>query len=278
MTLRIKFLLFFVVCILFLEISIPYTFAQTTTNTPAPANTGGTSQGVEGAATLGVAQMVTVKDANIKDGSVLSSTDKGAVLSTNPYDSQVIGVVSRDAGIILSSGSGNSVPVIANGTVYVLVSTQQGPIKKQDVLATSTIPGVAVSAVKSGYVLGYALEDYTERDPKKIGKIAVNLSLHYYNSKSTFFGTLTDIFKLAILPTKDSPAPIFKYIVAAVVVLGSFALGFVSFGRTAAKGVEALGRNPSASATIHLGIIFNVGIVIMIILVGLTVAFLILRL
>lgn len=270
----IKSLFVFIVCIFLLRVSIPSVSAQTT-----PQGSTGTSQAVDGAATLGVAMMVTVKDLNIKDGSILSSTDKGAVLSATPYDSQVIGVVSRDAGIILSSpDGGNDVPVISNGTVYVLVSTQQGPIKKQDVIATSTIPGVGVSAAKSGYVLGYALEDYTNPDPKKIGKIAVNLSLHYYNSKSTFFGTLTDIFKIAILPTKDSPAPIFKYIVAATVVLGSFALGFVSFGRTAAKGVEALGRNPSASAVIHLGIILNVGIVITIILVGLTVAFLILRL
>lgn len=271
---RILFVFLLVLLFTFCVLRFSTAFAQTT----SPGQQSNTTQQVNGAATLGVAQMVIVKDPNIKDGSILSSTDKGAVLSTTPYDSQVIGVVSRDAGIILTSDVGGTVPVISNGTVYVLVSTQQGPIKKQDVLATSTIPGVAASAVKSGYVLGYALEDYTEKDPKKIGKIAVNLSLHYYNSKSTFFGTLTDIFKIAILPTKDSPAPIFKYIVAAVVVLGSFALGFVSFGRTAAKGVEALGRNPSASATIHLGIIFNVSIVVIIILAGLTVAFLILRL
>src|SRR5258706_9905912 len=179
MILRIKFLTLLVVCILFLASFIPFAFAQSATppsTTASPTNTsGGTSQGVEGAATLGVAQMVAVKDPNVKDGSILSSTDKGAVLSTTPYDSQVIGVVSRDAGIILSSGDTNSVPVISNGSVYVLVSTQQGPIKKQDVIATSTIPGVGVSAVKSGYVLGYALEDYNNPDPKKIGKIAVNL-------------------------------------------------------------------------------------------------------
>ena len=234
---------------------------------------------VEGTATLGVAHMVSVKDINIKDGSILTSSPKGAVLATVPYDSLVLGIVSRDAGIILSSTDDkNSVPVIADGIVYVLVSTQQGSIKKQDLLTTSTIPGVAVKSTKSGYVLGYALEDYSSNDPKKIGKIAVNLSLHYYNSRPTLAGTLTDILKIALLPTDTSPAPIFKYIVAALVVLGSFALGFVSFGRTAAKGVEALGRNPSASATIHLGIIFNVGIVIAIILAGLAVAFFILRL
>jgi len=223
--------------------------------------------------------MVSISVKDVKDGSILSTSPKGAILSKIPYDSQVIGVVSRDAGIILSSTTDkNSVPVIAQGVVYVLVSTQQGNIKKEDLITTSTIPGIGVKATNSGYVLGSALEDYASNDPKKVGKIAVNLSLHYFNSRPSLAGTLTDLIKIAILPTNDAPAPIFKYIVAALVVLGSFALGFLSFGRTAAKGVEALGRNPAASATIHLGIIFNVGIVIAIILAGLVVAFFILRL
>jgi F0F1-type ATP synthase membrane subunit c/vacuolar-type H+-ATPase subunit K len=55
-------------------------------------------------------------------------------------------------------------------------------------------------------------------------------------------------------------------------------LGYFSFGRAAAKGVEALGRNPSASRVIHMGIIFNVAIVVAIALAGLGVAFLIIRL
>jgi len=259
----IKKYLFLVFCLLFL-FPAPFALAQNQT---------------EGAATLGVANMVSISVKDVKDGSILSTSPKGAILSKIPYDSQVIGVVSRDAGIILSSTTDkNSVPVIAQGVVYVLVSTQQGNIKKEDLITTSTIPGIGVKATNSGYVLGSALEDYASNDPKKVGKIAVNLSLHYFNSRPSLAGTLTDLIKIAILPTNDAPAPIFKYIVAALVVLGSFALGFLSFGRTAAKGVEALGRNPAASATIHLGIIFNVGIVIAIILAGLVVAFFILRL
>lgn len=224
--------------------------------------------------------MTEVKDKNIKDGAVLSAAGNGpAVLSTIPYDGHVIGVVSRDAAIILSTkATENSVPTISNGTVYILVSSQDGQVKKGDLLTTSTLPGVAVKATKDGYVLGTALEDAAETDPKKEDKIAVNLDLHYFNSKPTFPGSLTDIFKIALLPTKESPTALFKYIVAAMVVLGSFILGFMTFGRTAAKGVEALGRNPAASKIIHLGIIFNVSIVVVIVLSGLTVAFLILRL
>lgn len=244
---------------------------------PSFAQTDNTATDVVGG--IGVARMIDILQSNVKDGSILSATQKGAVLSNTPYDPQVLGVVARDAGMILSANVGkNSVPVISDGTVYVLVSTQQGTIKKGDLITTSTIPGVGVKATQTGYVLGNAMDAYSNSDPKRIGKIAVNLSLHYFNSRPTLLGTLTDILKIAVLPSSNSPSAIFKYIVAALVVLGSFTLGFFTFARTAAKGVEALGRNPSASAVIHLGIIFNVAIVVAIILSGLTVAFFILRL
>lgn len=233
---------------------------------------------VQGLGTLGVAQVVEVKEKNVKDGSVISSAQDGtgAVLTTTAYDPQVVGIVARDAAILLETDS-KGVPVISTGRVYILVSAKNGIIKKGDLLTSSTIAGVAVKADKDGYVLGTALEN-ADPDPKRIDKIAADLNLHYFNSKPTFPGSLSDILKLVLLPTKDAPSPIFKYIVAAGVVIASIILGFMSFGRTAAKGVEALGRNPSASKIIHLGIIFNIVIVVVIIAAGLTIGFLILRL
>jgi len=269
-----KYIFFFIFCLFVLSFAANHVFAQTPTET-----TPGASTAVEGAATLGVAHIVDVSQKNIKDGSILSSSKQGAVLSTIPFDSQVLGIVSRDAAIVLSTNDDTGgVPIISVGTVYILVSTQQGAIKKGDQLTTSTIPGVAVKAIKDGYVLGEALEDDSDTNKNQIDKIAVNLELHYFNAKPTLAGTLSDVLKLALLPTKDGPAPIFKYIVAAGVVLASLILGFLSFGRTAAKGVEALGRNPAAGKIIQLGIIFNVAIVVVIVLSGLVIGFLILRL
>jgi hypothetical protein len=213
----------------------------------------------------------------VKDGAVISNSDKGAILTITAYDPQVMGVVSRDAAILIET-SPNGVPIISNGKVYILVSSKNGLVKKGDLITSSTIPGVAVRADKDGYVIGTALEDAVNKNPDQIEKIAADLDLHYFNSKPIFPGTLSDILKIAFLPTRDSPSPIFKYIVAGLVLLASIILGFMSFGRTAAKGVEALGRNPSASKIIHLGIIFNISIVIVIIGAGLIVAFLILRL
>jgi len=249
---------------------------------PAAAQTASNNSvgSVEGAATLGLATLYPTNVKNIKDGSIVSNSEQGAILSIIPYDSQVLGVVSRDAAIQISTNdSPSTIPVMSNGSLYVLVSTQQGNIQKGDYLTTSTIPGVAVKATKSGYVLGTALEDYSNSNPSQSGLIAVDLNLHYFNTKPTLAGSLSDLLKLAILPaSNNSPSPIFKYVVAALVVLASLVLAFLTFGRTAAKGVEALGRNPAASTIIHIGIIFNVGIVVVIVLAGLAVAFMILRL
>jgi len=248
------------------------TFAQTG-GSPKKFDSGGSD------ASLGVARMIELKEKDVKDGNIVSSSETGAVLSTIPYDGHVLGVVARDAAIVInSSGVTEGLPVISNGQVYILVSGKDGAIKKGDMLTTSTIPGVAVKAIKSGYVLGTALEDYNDTDPQKSDKIVVELDLHYFNSKPTFPGSLSDIFKIALLPTREGPSPLFKYIIAAIVVLGSFTFGFMTFGRTAAKGVEALGRNPAAKGVIYLGIIFNVSLVSVIILSGLAVAILILRL
>lgn len=233
----------------------------------------------DGTATLGVANMVEFSNKDIKDGTIISSSIKGAVPTNIPYDSQVLGVVSRDAAIILNgTNSENGVPVISTGAVYVFVSSKEGNIKKGDLLTTSTMPGVAVKATKDGFVLGTALEGYSNSNKNQSEKIAANLDLHYFNSKPTFPGSLSDVFKLILLPTKEGPSPFIKYLIAGLVVLGSMVLGYFSFGRAAAKGVEALGRNPSASRVIHMGIIFNVAIVVAIALAGLGVAFLIIRL
>lgn len=266
------FVILFGFLLLFIALFLPHKISA---QSPSPAR----AAVADIEATLGVARMLEVADKNVPDGSILSAGQKGAILTIVPYDSQILGIVSRNAAIILNSTtSDNAVPVISTGTVYIRATTAEGDIKKGDLLASSTNPGVAVKAVKDGFVLGSSLEDYTNSNKQEVASIAASLDLHYFNSKPVFPGNLSDVFKLIVLPTKDGPGPFFKYIMAGLVVLGSMVLGFFSFGRAAAKGVEALGRNPSASRVIHLGIIFNVTITVAIALAGLVVAFLILRL
>lgn len=235
----------------------------------------------EGAQTssLGIAQFVEIADKSAKDGDIISSSSSGNILSKTPYDPLVIGVVSSNPAVAFNlQPSEGTLPVVNSGTTYVNVSNESGQIKKGDLITTSQTPGVGQKATRSGYVLGSALEDLNTSDPKQVGQIAASLNLHYFNSKTTVTNQLTDVLKLSALAVTESPSAVFKYVIAAVVVLAGFILGFLSFGRTAAQGLEALGRNPSASRTIHFGIFLNVAITVAIIATGIAIAYLILRL
>src|SRR2546423_1157487 len=90
-----KSLFIFTIYFLIIFIFPNITFAQSVSK-PA-SNSKDTTSSVQGAATFGIARIVETKEKNIKDGSVISSSQKGAVRSTIPYDAQVLGVVSPDA-------------------------------------------------------------------------------------------------------------------------------------------------------------------------------------
>ena len=59
-------------------------------------------------------------------------------------------------------------------------------------------------------------------------------------------------------------------------VVASFVFGILHFGKMAKSGVEALGRNPLAAKTIQFGILLNVLIAIVIMALGLGIAYLVL--
>ena len=59
-------------------------------------------------------------------------------------------------------------------------------------------------------------------------------------------------------------------------ILISFSLGFIYFGRVAKTGIEAMGRNPMAGKMIQLSVLFNIIVTVIIVLIGLAIAYLIL--
>jgi F0F1-type ATP synthase membrane subunit c/vacuolar-type H+-ATPase subunit K len=59
-------------------------------------------------------------------------------------------------------------------------------------------------------------------------------------------------------------------------VIISFTLGMIYFGRASRTGIEAVGRNPLAKRVIQLTIFLNIVLTIVIVMVGLAIAYLIL--
>lgn len=263
----VSVLLFY--CIL--SLALPVVRAQ------APTAGSTTTIGDGSDVSLGVANNVPIKNKIIHDGDIVSSTSKGFVLTRIPYDSSMSGVVSNNAAIIFVVGGEEATyPVVTSGTVFVNCDSTGGSIRKGDLVTSSVNPGVCTKATKAGYVLGTALEDFKPEVTN--GRLRVSLNVHYVTPTFTLSGSLADILKLSAIASYEQPLTVFKYVIAAIIVIASFVFGFWYFGRIARTGVEALGRNPLASKMIQLGIIINVVITVAIIGSGLILALVIIRL
>jgi len=227
----------------------------------------------------GIANRILINDTGIKTGNIVSSRGVGGfILSRVPYDPSIVGVVTDNPAILIHLGdSQGKYPVVSTGNAYVNVSLENGAIKKGDPITTSSVKGVGMKAVKSGYILGNATEDFNSNDKNAVKSINVAVNIRYQNPKITVQSKLSDIANLSAAAVSEEPLTVFKYVVAGIVVVLSFVLGFMTFGRIAARGVDALGRNPLAIRRIGFGIALNVIITVSIIIAGIGIAIFILR-
>ena len=205
----------------------------------------------------GVAISVTIIDKNAQDGNIIVRTKNGYALSKTAYDPNIYGVLTESPSLYLQNTENTEAkPVLTSGKAFVLVSTINGNISKNDYITSGTIQGVGQKADKDGKIVGTALEDYSNSNKSAIGKILVAINPAFTSAS----GNLLSL----------------RYILAAIVAILSFVIGFIYFGRIARTGVEALGRNPLNSRTIQLHIILNLFLMVTIILAGLGIAYLIL--
>lgn len=97
-------------------------------------------------------------------------------LSSAPYDMFIIGVIKPD--IKYDNPRLMPNPVQKEGCAKVICNTENGQIKRGDLVTSSTTPGVAMKASKAGFVLGIATEDASMD-----GWVVVRLSIQYANPK-----------------------------------------------------------------------------------------------
>ena len=225
----------------------------------------------------GTAVGISIAEKNIKTGEIIASTSKGYKRSTAPYDPYLFGVINLEPALYLADDARpNDTPVITSGKVGVLVSTINGPIKKDDFITSSSIPGIGQKATENGTVLGTAEEGYAEKDPKRYGLVQVALNPHFAQVSSNVTHNIFRAAQLGATAALQTPLGALRYLVAGVIVLLSFFFGFRFFGRVSGSGVEAMGRNPLASKSIMLSVMINTLITIFIMLFGVAISYLIL--
>lgn len=227
----------------------------------------------------GVAVLVDVKDVNVQDGQLISSTQEGYKISRSAYDPSLFGVVTDIPAVSLEDPSSrftNPKYVLYSGKAYVQVTAFNGEIKVGDPLTSSEIAGAAQKASNNGFLLGTALEAYANSNPRTPGKILVSLDPDFSSQIFAARANLIENFRRLLSAPYLTPLEALRYIMAALTILISIGIGIWFFGRVSSRGVEAVGRNPLAGRLILSSVFLNVIITVVVVGVGILVAYLIL--
>jgi hypothetical protein len=223
---------------------------------------------------VGIAQMIEVRDQEAEEGDLVSFDDKGYYLSNKEYDAAIVGVVVNVPAVSLEEKvTENDKYIITSGTALVKVSTQNGDIKKGDLITTSTSKGIGQKATRDGYIIGNALEDHSGDE---IGKIPVSLHFGFNTSDVTLRSNLLNNLNLALTSPFQSPVNALRYLLAGLIAIIALGAGLAFFGRVTSRGIEALGRNPLATTAIIISIVINLILALGIMAVGITIAYFVL--
>ncbi len=212
-----------------------------------------------------------------QNGDVICMGKDGYKHCDKTYDSAMYGVISPSpAAAIGSLDDPGQVLAVFRGRAKVRVTASNGPISIGDLITSSATPGVAQVAKQDGYVLGRALQDFKPENENDTGLITVSLAII---ANTSFGGSRTNILeniRQALAAPTIAPLASLRYLLAFMITLIAFTLGFVYFGRVTRAGVEAIGRNPLASRAIGISIMLHIVLNMIIIAAGVFLSYLIL--
>lgn len=224
----------------------------------------------------GIATAVSI-EGDVPEGSLICGQEQNFVLCSIEYDTSLYGVVDESPSASFETEDlPNAHLVVYDGKTFVRVSSLNGNIEVGDQITTSSRAGVGMKAVTNGYVIGTALNAYSSDDTESEGLVEVSINIHPTIELSDNRTNLIELFKQGLQAPILGPLASLRYILAALVVVIAFVLGFTYFGRVIKTGVEALGRNPLAGRMIQFSVIINILLTIVIIGVGVGIAYLIL--
>lgn len=224
-----------------------------------------------------VAVSYPVNDQDVQEGDIICSYKTGNVRCNREYDPAILGVYAQNPAVAIEDIELSEVKlIVTTGVVEVRVSAGGGNIARGDFVSTSEIAGVGQKANRNGYVVGTALEDYVPANPDEIGKVTVAINIHPAAGLTGPGSNLLQYIREGIAVPLFEPLESLRYILAVAMVLISFTLGMIYFGRVSRAGIEAIGRNPLAQRMIQLSVVLNIVLTIVIVLVGLAIAYLVL--
>lgn len=240
---------------------------------------------------LEVTSTYDIADANASEADLVVASESGLTLASKSYDNKLFGVIAEQPLLVYRNKETKGKPVIRSGIAQVNVTTLNGTIKYGDYITSSQISGKGQKATESGYTIGIALGSFDGTNAQStdgpagkvaLGKIPVAVKIEYSElTNPRFAGRLFGLIGTAFLENVNDPKKfgnVIRYIAAGLVVLLAFTFAFLTFSRSVAKSIEAVGRNPLARSTIQLTMIVNIILLIVTGIIGIVASILIIRL
>jgi len=188
----------------------------------------------------GVAVNVEINDSDVRQGDIISITKDGFRRSTQEYDVLIFGVVVSAPILSVEPRDDTTRSVISSGETLVRVSGANGEISEGDLITTSVQAGLGQKATRGGYVIGKALQGYSDSGE---GLISVLVGPSFgTGGGGTGAGALVGI---ATDPANS------RYVLAAILGIVVAIGGTIAFIRLISTGVTAVGRNPLAKGSIY---------------------------
>lgn len=207
---------------------------------------------------------------DVQMGSIVSLSDDARSVkkaSVNMPDAMV-GVVTEDAVLEVSDGTGREVQIATAGRTLALVSTINGDIKAGDKVTISPINGVGMKTLANGYILGTAQADFSaaqnvssqtvtakngEKQTVKVGLLPVQVDVIFYD-----FSAHQSILPQFLLDLANAIAgkevSILRVSIALVIlIIGTIAIGLILFTAVRSS-IISIGRNPLAAGAVHRGL------------------------
>lgn len=236
------------------------------------------SQGYTTDKTLSLGAIVSLK----KD-----SADRIEAASTSNVDNLFGVVIENESSLLSVSNAPNQVQVATSGTVPVLVSDINGPIKRGDHITASPIAGVGMKANGNVRVIGIAQNDmsagkkttYKEKNGKEgsanLGEVSalINVAYFFKEPEKTIIPSSIQNVANALAGREVSAVPILisaGIFLVTIIVVSSIIYSMIR------NSIISVGRNPMSQGAIYRDLIQISTLVLAILSVGLIAIYLVL--
>lgn len=226
---------------------------------------------------LDIAQRYPVVDAGLSFGDIVVY-DRASLQYRRAFtraDPLVFGVSVENPVFLLDDGTTN-IPIVRGGETLVNVVAENGPIVAGDYVTTSSVAGKGERAdAGDAYLVGVALSSYAGLESEVVGeegavpygRIPVLLSVGHVSRVSEVLAERPGLSGTA--PTEATLLNVIQYMVAAFIAIGAVFIAFRNFGPNIRTGLDSIGRNPLAKASIQSMLLLNVALIALISLGGL---------